>query len=122
MARIVSIAGVLFFAMAAAASWQASAAAFDGRWSVLIITEKGRCDRGYRYEIAVGKGKVTYVGEGSFNFSGSVTSGGAVKVAINQGSHTATGNGRLTAKSGYGTWRGHNSSGECSGRWEAERR
>lgn len=100
----------------------AYAARYDGKWSVLIVTENGDCDRGYRYEIAVARGKISYIGGGSFDLSGTVTAGGAVKVSIARGSQSASGTGRLSGNSGWGTWRGRTSSGECSGRWEAERR
>ena len=31
----------------------AHAAGYDGTWSVLIVTETGTCDRGYRYNVNV---------------------------------------------------------------------
>ncbi len=33
--------------------------AFDGLWSVLIVTEKGDCDRGYRYPIRIARGALS---------------------------------------------------------------
>jgi len=122
MARIILLAGVLSGLLAAAAPGRAVAASFDGNWSVLIITESGNCDVAYRYEVKVGGGRVTYIGDAAINLSGTVSSGGAVKVGISKGSQNANASGRLSAKAGGGSWRGQSSSGACKGRWEAERR
>ena len=40
---------------------------FDGSWSVLIVTEKGTCDRAYRYPVKIENGSVGYAGSASFN-------------------------------------------------------
>ncbi len=100
----------------------ASAAAQDGNWSVLIITEKGDCDRGYRYNVNVANGRVVYTGDAAVNLSGTVAPNGVVKVSIKIGEQGANGAGHLSASAGTGTWRGIGSSGTCAGRWEAERR
>jgi hypothetical protein len=47
-----------------AAAGSARAAEHDGRWSVLVITEKGACDPGYRYEVSVGKQGKNAIGSG----------------------------------------------------------
>ncbi|MGE0565431.1 MAG: hypothetical protein AB7O50_13040 [Pseudolabrys sp.] len=99
-----------------------AATGFDGRWSVSIVTEKGDCDRGYRYDFRIENGRLLYDGDGSFELSGAVATSGAVNVSISKGGQSASGSGRLSARSGSGTWRGRSSSGECVGRWEAERR
>ena len=31
---------------------------FDGAWSVLIITDRGTCDRAYRYALRIADGRV----------------------------------------------------------------
>lgn len=100
----------------------AFAAGRDGNWSVLVITDNGTCDRGYRYEVQVSKGLIQYSGGGPINLSGTVAPNGAVKVSIKAGDKDASGTGRLSAQAGAGTWRGVGSAGACSGRWEAERR
>jgi hypothetical protein len=46
------VAATALFNMASAASAQS---AFDGRWSVVIQTDKGSCDAAYRYGFAVTK-------------------------------------------------------------------
>ena len=39
---------------------------FDGQWSVLIVTQKGQCDRAYRYPVKIENGSVGYAGSASF--------------------------------------------------------
>lgn len=111
-------------ALAAAAKKQPSRAtsAFDGLWSVLIITEQGTCDRGYRYAVRIKGGRVGHAdpANSSFKISGSVSSGGAARVSVTRGNQSAAGSGRLTRDSGSGRWK--SSKGECSGIWQAERR
>src|SRR3982751_969764 len=98
----------------------AGKATFDGNWSVLIVTQKGTCDRAYRYPVRIANGAVGYAGEASFNVSGRVGDTGAVIVTVSRGNQSATGTGRMSATDGSGTWTA--GSGECSGTWTAERR
>lgn len=100
----------------------AHAANHDGHWSVLVITEKGTCDRGYRYSVRVVDGRLRYDGDAAVNMAGTVAPSGLVKVSIRMGNQGANGSGRLDASSGAGTWQGAGSNGTCAGRWEAERR
>lgn len=93
---------------------------FDGKWSVLIVTEKGKCDRAYRYPVRISNGSVGYAGEASFNVSGTVGANGAVTVTVSRGSQSAKGTGRMSGTDGSGTWVA--GSGDCSGTWTAERR
>jgi hypothetical protein len=93
---------------------------FDGTWSVLIVTQKGTCDRAYRYPVRISNGSVGYAGEASFNVSGKVGDNGAVTVTVSRGSQSASGAGHLSAAGGSGRWTA--GSGECSGTWTAERR
>ena len=93
---------------------------FDGNWSVLIVTEKGTCDRAYRYPVRIENGSVGYAGEASFNVSGKVAQNGAVTVTVSRGSTSATGTGRMSATDGAGIWTA--AGGDCSGTWTAERR
>ncbi len=94
---------------------------FDGRWSVLIITEKGNCDRGYRYSIDIRNGIVHYGGD-VVDMTGRVASNGVVRVVVSRGGQSANGYGRLGRNFGQGVWRGSATGEACSGRWEAERR
>jgi hypothetical protein len=93
---------------------------FDGTWSVLIVTEKGTCDRAYRYPVRISSGSVGYAGEASFNVTGRVAANGAVTVTVSRGSQSASGSGRLSRTDGAGLWA--TAGGECSGTWSAERR
>jgi hypothetical protein len=98
----------------------ASKASYNGTWSVLIVTEKGTCDRAYRYPVKIENGSVGYAGTASFNVSGTVGDNGAVIVTVSRGSQSAKGTGRMSLSDGAGTWTA--GSGECSGTWTAERR
>jgi hypothetical protein len=109
-------------ASAAAKKPSQGAGGFDGLWSVLIITEKGNCDRGYRYAVRIKGGRVGHADPGgsSFRISGSVAGGGAARVSVARGDQSAAGSGRLSLNGGSGRWK--SSKGECSGIWQAERR
>ena len=112
-------------AILAATTVPASAAAvakstFDGQWSVLIVTQKGTCDRAYRYPVKIENGSVGYAGSASFNVSGKVGDNGSVTVMVSRGSQSARGQGKLSATDGSGMWTA--GSGDCSGTWTAERR
>src|SRR5437660_12913263 len=63
----------------------AGKASYDGQWSVLIVTQKGTCDRAYRYPVKIDNGSVGYAGEASFNVSGKVGANGAVTVTVSRG-------------------------------------
>ena len=93
---------------------------FDGKWSVLIVTEHGNCDRAYRYPLLIQNGNVLYGGKKNFNVSGQVQPSGAVVVSVTQGNAGAVGTGRLNGKYGSGKWEAPQ--GGCSGRWQADKR
>src|ERR1051325_591108 len=95
---------------------------YDGNWSVLIVTNSGPCDRGYRYGLSIRGGRVFYSGSLAVNVDGQVAPNGAVRVRVSAGSQGATGVGRLSRDYGEGSWRGSGSSGSCAGTWTAERR
>ncbi len=127
MRRIVSsviFAALLLGLVSVGTPRPALAAGYDGSWMVLIITEKGSCDRGYRYSLKVANGHVSYQGDAAgVNLSGTVTPAGVVKVNLKVGDQGAVAAGRLSAGSGVGTWHGASSGGNtCAGRWEAEKR
>ena len=99
--------------------------AFDGAWSVLIVTDRGTCDRAYRYALRIADGRV-YYDDPSFSVSGGVDDTGRVRVGVSAGvsagGQMANGYGRLSGNSGQGSWSGRSSTSQCSGHWEAERR
>ena len=94
---------------------------FDGRWSVVIETDRGTCDRAYRYGIEIRNGVVSYVGENAFDIRGQVARNGKVHVRVSRAGSFADGHGWLSSDGGSGVWRGVGS-GVCSGTWTAERR
>jgi hypothetical protein len=94
---------------------------FDGNWSVLIATDAGTCDRGYRYALHIVNGRITY-DDPSFNISGHVDGRGHVSVSVGAGGQQASGSGQLSGDSGQGMWSGRSSTSQCSGHWEAQRR
>lgn len=91
---------------------------YDGQWSVSIVTEKGDCDRGYRYPIGINNGVLFNAGDTSFDISGKVANNGAVVVRVAYGDKSATGTGKMSPTFGQGSWAG----GSCAGTWTAERR
>ena len=119
--RNFTLAGALALSVAALsgiASPATSAPSHDGLWSVVIITERGTCDRAYRYPVRISRGTVLNAGDSPVSITGRVGDNGALTVTVSHGNQRATGSGRLNGGNGTGSWSG----GECSGTWEAERR
>ena len=114
--------GSLFALVAAstmfATSGTYSAPAYDGLWSVSIVTEKGDCDRGYRYPVRISNGVLANAGSVNITIAGKVQPTGAIVVMVSAAGKSANGIGRLSGDLGEGRWTG----GECSGTWTAERR
>jgi hypothetical protein len=115
--------GALFALVAASATIATTSSTYavpgyDGLWSVSIITEKGACDRGYRYPIRISNGLLANAGDVAVNIAGKVMPTGAVTVMVSAAGNNANGTGRLSGNLGEGSWSG----GDCSGTWTAERR
>ncbi len=93
----------------------------DGRWSIEVITDKGDCDRAYRYSVLIEKGEARYGGSEPITVNGKVAPNGGVRGSIAYGDNRADVAGRLADGWGSGewTWAGSRS---CSGHWNAERR
>lgn len=105
----------------APASAVAQSTGFDGTWSVEVVTEKGACDRAYRYSVIVQNGRARYGGPENFDIRGQVRPNGSVSASISRGQDRANVTGRLSGKFGTGTWT--TSGGRvCSGDWNAEKR
>ena len=121
--RTAVIAGLaaLWLGLLLPAAPKANAAAYDGNWSVLIVTDSGTCDRAYRYALRIADGRV-YYNDPSFNVSGHVDARGNVSVGVSAGGQSANGIGHLSGDYGDGRWSGRSSTSACSGHWEAERR
>ena len=93
---------------------------FSGRWSVQAVTEEGACSRAYRYPILIQDGTVSHGGSAGPAVSGRVQANGSIQGSIQRDTTRADVVGRLSERSGSGTWR---TSGavSCSGRWNAEK-
>jgi len=113
-----TLAAVLGLGFAATAIPAKATGHFDGKWSVVVVTTKGECDRAYRYPIDIRGATLVNGGDTAFDISGRVQDNGAVAVRISYGDKHAQGSGRLSATSGSGSWSG----GSCAGTWTAERR
>ena len=97
----------------------ASPNAFDGRWSVMVITEKGACDRASRLSLGISNGRIE-MADAMAAAAGTVDKRGRVAVRVMQGADVLAASGSLGAGSGSGKWRAP--SKQCAGRWVAERR
>jgi hypothetical protein len=87
---------------------------YDGNWQVTIHTKSGSCDPTASSMLTVADGRISAAGA---NVSGTIGSGGLVKVSING----AYANGQLSGNAGSGKWNGASAGIPCSGRWEASR-
>jgi hypothetical protein len=95
----------------------------DGTWSVRMVTEAGSCDSSYSYSVAVTNGQVRHLqaaGEAPTTINGQIGADGGVNLDIRRSIAQASANGRLSDKSGSGTWR--LSMLGCQGRWTAMKR
>jgi hypothetical protein len=66
----------------------AASAAFDGRWSVIIGTRSGPCDR---FGVRIINGNITYEGGGAANAQGRVSPSGTVTVSVSSGPQAEAG-------------------------------
>src|SRR5213080_3963107 len=100
-ARLLPLLAGLAFISALTPEPAAARTNYDGNWSVLILTNSGPCDRGYRYGLSIRGGRVFYEGSLAVNVDGQVAPNGMVRVRVSAGSQGATGTGRLSS-AGYG--------------------
>lgn len=113
-------AGTLAAASFLAPTASSARTAFDGAWSVVLVTDQGDCDRSYRYGFQIINGQVVYGGDPSVQISGRVANNGAVRVNLQYGDQAGSAVGRLSRSAGGGNW--SSPSLGCAGRWSAERR
>src|SRR5262245_62181802 len=95
-AALLSVAAVL-------ATPAGSAPSFDGVWSVVIITDKGACDRAYRYPIRIQNGALVAEGSSPATINGKVATNGQITVTVSAGSKSAIGSGKLAGATGTGS-------------------
>ncbi|MES2193401.1 MAG: hypothetical protein V4517_03205 [Pseudomonadota bacterium] len=88
--------------------------AYDGLWTVTVVTKSGTCQPTTSSTLVVTDGNVS---AGGAPVSGKVGREGLVRVSING----AYANGQLNGKTGSGKWNGASAGVPCSGRWEASR-
>jgi hypothetical protein len=111
----VTIAGCL----AAVASSAQARSPFDGSWELVFVTRQGACDSTYDFSVNINDGIVTH--PNLVRFRGFVAHSGAVRASVTVQDKYASGSGKLTIKSGRGTWRGYSGNARCSGYWTAQR-
>jgi hypothetical protein len=95
----------------------------NGTWSVRMVTDAGVCDASYSYAIAIQDGAVRYLqapGDSPTTVDGRIGPDGTVNLDIRRSIAKVDAAGRLSEKSGSGTW--HLGMLGCSGRWTASKR
>jgi len=110
------IATHIALALAIPLAQSASAATFDGEWSVRIASSKPECGNGATLSIGISNGRVAS-NSVAMQASGRVADGGTISVSLMSGIKHAVGSGHLSGSSGSGTWHGM----ACSGTWTAEK-
>jgi hypothetical protein len=102
----------------------ASAAKFDGDWSMTAVTTRGHCGV-IPIGMGVKSGRIYSTG-GSFAFysirpGGRVSGSGSASLKAVAGPRVALGTGRFRGGIASGKWHGTGPSGRCSGYWNATR-
>jgi hypothetical protein len=93
---------------------------FDGAWSVHAVPEHGTCRRAHRYRVVVEQGAVRSRASRSAEVSGGLQSDGRIEASIQRSRTRVDVAGRLSGRSGLGTWTATGTI-NCSGRWSAEK-
>ena len=98
---------------------KATAAAFDGTWSVSLTANGGfLCSRVPSQTLTVQNGAVR--GGSGVSVSGQVAPGGSIHLALQKSGVRGSASGTLSGASGSGTWTAPSLG--CSGQWTAQRR
>lgn len=95
----------------------------DGSWAIEIVTERGDCDRLYRYYVVVDGQAVrlrSMMGETSEASMGLVRPDGRVNATLGEANDPVNVTGRLAGASGTGVWSAP--ARQCTGRWNAQKR
>jgi len=112
--RDLLVASIAASAVIVAAAPVSAQQPYDGLWQVTVVTKTGSCEPSTSSTVTVTNGRISAQGAA---ISGTVGSGGLVRVSING----AYANGQLNGNSGSGKWNGASAGVPCSGRWEASR-
>ena len=118
MSRIVCASALALAVTASTAGLASATSAYDGRWSLSIVTQRGQCTS-YNFPVEINHGSVSF--PGLVRAHGRVTGNGHVRVTVAVQDKYASGSGRLTLGSGSGRWSGRAGSDRCSGTWTAQR-
>ncbi len=118
--RIIALAFASGAALTLVGSAVSAQQQFDGNWSVDVITERGSCSKAYRFPMVIQNGQVRYSGPLDIGVAVAVASSGVVQGNVGRGAVQAAVMGRLSGRSGSGTWTGTGSL-NCSGQWQAEK-
>jgi len=105
----------LFLSCAAALA----SGAYDGKWAVQLVTDKGDCDRSLSWDVGVAGNRIADGGMFA-QTTGAVDSHGRVSLTVTQGSDRVSASGRLSGAAGSGAW--SSPTRACSGRWRAAKR
>jgi hypothetical protein len=105
------------------ASVAAAQARYDGAWAIDIVTDRGRCDRLYRYYVVVNGETVRLrspFGDTVHSAAGLVRPNGRIDVTVGQTDDPVSVKGRLGEARGAGVWAAP--ARRCTGRWSARKR
>ncbi len=96
----------------------AQSGSYDGRWTVVAVTEQGSCDV-YRIDLAVNGGRINERGF-VISAAGQVDKSGRVSLTVAGAGEQLGATGRLAGADGSGRWSAPGR--QCSGRWTASRK
>ena len=96
-----------------------SAAPFDGKWSVQITSEVGKCSARYTVPIRVSGGRVSYSGPFDARAKGNIGANGALRVSFAHRADVVNARGSVKGNAGLGSWKSPTKN--CSGTWVARK-
>jgi DUF4097 and DUF4098 domain-containing protein YvlB len=116
--RVISTSLIVSAALALTNGTVAAQQQFSGNWSVGATSERGTCNKAYRYPVVIENGTVRSGGPSNINVSGRVHPDGSIQSSVERALARTNVTGRLADRSGAGTWT-TSGSVNCSGRWRA---
>ena len=91
---------------------------FNGTWNIEVIPQRGNCNKGLSFPVLIQNGQVRYAGAEGLGVTGAITARGVIRGSVGVGPIQASVVGRLSRRTGAGTWAASGSV-DCSGRWQA---
>ena len=117
--KLVSTTAVaIAFGIAIPATMSFAAAPFDGKWSVQITAEVGRC-AAYTVPIRVADGQVSYAGPFNARAKGKIGPNGALRVSFAHRRDVVNVQGSVNGRLGHGRWKSPTKN--CGGTWIARK-